>query len=341
MNAGKGIGWLALALACVSAGAAAAPGYGDRPEVRRYIDELARTHGFARERLQALFSGLHPRAEVLRAISAPAERRPWHAYRPIFVNEARIAGGVRFWRRHRALLARAEARYGVDARAIVAIIGVETRYGRHTGRHPVLASLATLAFDYPPRADFFRRELTEYLLLSREEGLDPRKVRGSYAGAMGKPQFIPSSYRRYAVDFDGDGRRDLWASPADAIGSVANYLARHGWRHGAPVAVRARATGEAWRALLGRGLRPHTRLSAIRARGLEPVAPVPGDPGAAVLELEGPSGPLRWVVFANFWTITRYNRSPKYAMAVHELSEAIEARLAAGGEEDEDEDGPA
>ncbi len=332
-----GAATLACALVAAAAPASASPGFTARPEVRAYLDALAREHGFARERLLALFERVAPREEVVRAISAPAEARPWHRYRPIFVNEARIAGGVRFWRAHRALLARAEARYGVDARVIVAIIGVETRYGRHTGRHPVLASLATLAFDYPPRARFFRRELTEYLLLSREEGLDPLRVKGSYAGAMGQPQFIPSSYRRYAVDFDGDGRRDLWSSAADAIGSVAHYLAVHGWRRGAPVAVRARARGEAWREAAG-GLEPRLAVSALRARGLEPVRPVAGDPPAAVLELEGADGPERWLVFANFGVIMRYNRSPKYALAVHELGEAVAARLASPAENEDEED---
>lgn len=328
--------WMAL-LAAAAAPAAAEPGLLERPEVRSYLETLVREHGFPADRLERLFARLHPREAVLRAIRAPAEARPWHAYRPIFVNEARIEGGVDFWRAHRTVLDRAARRFGVDPAVVVAIIGVETRYGRHTGRHPVLASLATLAFDYPPRAAFFRRELTEYLLLTREEGIDPLGTRGSYAGAMGTPQFIPSSYRRYAVDFDGDGRRDLWGSAADAIGSVANYLARHGWRAGAPVAAAVRTLDDgAWARLRARGLRPHTPLSALRTQGVEPLAPVSGDPKAALLELEGGSGPLRWAVFENFRVIMRYNRSPKYAMAVHELGVAIRARLAGDGEGDGD-----
>ena len=212
----------------------------DQDGVRAFIDDVSAREGFNAAELRGLFENIERQDRVLEAIARPAEDLPWHRYRPIFVTEERARGGVEFLRDNRALLERAEAEYGVPPEIVTAIIGVETYYGRHKGGYPVLDTLATLAFEYPPRARFFRSELEQFLLLAREERVDPRTARGSYAGAMGVPQFISSSYRSYAVDFDGDGQRDLWESRADVIGSVAAYLGRHGWRRGAPVAERVR-----------------------------------------------------------------------------------------------------
>ena len=211
-----GIGVLVMLLGSMSSAAVSsvrAEGFLDLPEARAFIDEMAERHDFRREVLEQLFSSATPRESVIKAISRPAEAKPWYKYRPIFLTLERIEAGDRFWNNHREALQRAERLYGVPPEVIVAIIGVETRYGRNTGRFPVLDAVATLAFQYPKRAPFFRSELEHFLLLAREEGLDPAAVKGSYAGAMGWPQFIASSYRNYAVDFDGDGVRDLLSNP--------------------------------------------------------------------------------------------------------------------------------
>lgn len=295
-----------------------------RPDVQAFIDEQVSRHGFDRRELRNLFARVRMREDTIALITRPAERtKPWYEYREIFLDQARIDGGVEFWRQHRAALNRAEQVYGVSPEIIVAIIGVETRYGRITGRHGVLEALTTLAFDYPRRADFFRKELENYLLLTREEGIDPLSLQGSYAGAMGIGQFMPSSYRAYAVDFTGDGRRDLWTSPVDAIGSVANYLAEHGWRHNEPVVRSAMVQGNAYPAVLFEGSPPNRSVAELADYGVRAGSEVDSSLSAALLELEGRQGPLHWLAFSNFYVITRYNRSPLYAMAVYELAQAI------------------
>jgi len=253
-----------------------------------------------------------------------AEKRlQWHEYRKIFLTPARIDGGVAFWKENADILRKAEAAFGVAPQIIVAIIGVETRYGNNTGRHRVLDALSTLAFDYPPRSEFFTGELEQYLILAREEDIEVVTTTGSYAGAMGYGQFIPSSYRNYAVDFDEDGKRDLWNNKMDIIGSVANYFNRHGWKAGSPVAVRAKVEGDQYSALLELGYKPNTVLDALRHDGITPIEPMPDDLVAALLSLEQKDGPEYWLAFNNFYTITRYNHSPLYAMAVYQLSEEI------------------
>jgi membrane-bound lytic murein transglycosylase B len=294
-----------------------------RPELRAFIDEMVARYDFNSVDLVNVFSGVELRSDIVAAISRPAEAKPWFEYRPIFLTEARIDGGVRFWDAQAEILQLAEAEFGVDAQVIVAIIGVETRYGSNTGSYRVIDALSTLAFDYPPRSKFFRGELEQFLLLAREEDVDLATIKGSYAGAMGYGQFIPSSYRHYAVDFDGNGKRDLWNSPMDIVGSVANYLHLHGWELGQPVAVPARVTGEKFRLLLDQGMKPQLTLERIGTYGVEPVSPVPDNKLAALIELEGREGPQYWLVFNNFYVITRYNRSPLYAMAVYQLSEEI------------------
>jgi membrane-bound lytic murein transglycosylase B len=300
--------------------------YNDRDEVRAFIAEMVEEQGFAEEALQAIFADAQRSDAILEAIARPAERvRPWYDYRCIFLTESRVAQGLEFWEENAAALARAEETYGVAAPYVVAIIGVETMYGRHKGRHRVLDALSTLAFDYPPRAAFFRRELKEFLILADEEGKDPRALYGSYAGAMGYGQFIPSSYRAYAVDFDGSGVRDIWDNRTDAIGSVANYLSVHGWRDGAPVVLRVGVNGEVDGALLNNGLTLPHRVSDLRSQGLSIPAAVAGDWRAALVEKELADGREIWLGLQNFYVITRYNRSSMYALAVHQLAAAIEA----------------
>lgn len=322
--------WCALAtglIVAVSATACSAnPHFADRSEVQEFIVDVAARHDFSTEELTELFRKAAFRQDILDAMSRPAERRPWHEYRPIFITGKRISDGVEFRHAHREILARAEETFGVPPEIVTAIIGVETSYGRSAGRHRVLDSLATLAFDYPRRAEFFRSELEAYLVLSREERFDPLSIKGSYAGAMGKPQFIPSSYRSYAVDFDGDDRRDLLGNVADAIGSVANYLKMHGWKPGAPVASRAIVTGEGWRELAQNGIRPHTPVDRLADAGVRAEDPLPGDALATLVELEAGDGVEVWVALDNFYVITRYNRSALYAMAVYQLADEIARR---------------
>lgn len=291
--------------------------------VDRFINEMAGQHGFDRTALRALFDRVNLSPEVLSAISRPVESKPWYKYRPIFVTSARTHAGSTFWRHNSRLLEQAERRYGVPSQVILAILGVETFYGRHMGNHRVADALATLAFHYPPRARFFRGELEQLLLLSREQQLDPLSLRGSYAGAMGLPQFISSSYRHYGVDFDGDGVIDLWNNTGDAIASVANYLKSHGWEVEQPVAVRAHITSRAYARFLDKRLEPSVDIRTLKQAGIIPESGIDGNPLAVLIPLETETGYEYWLGLKNFYVITRYNRSPLYAMAVYQLSEAI------------------
>jgi membrane-bound lytic murein transglycosylase B len=321
--------WLAALLAATAPEVALASAYGERPEVRAFIQDMVQRHGFVEGELTYLFSRVHRADPVLEAIQQPAEKvRSWNYYRATFLDERRIADGAAFWRTHRAALARAERAYGVPAEVVIAIIGVETFYGRHTGRWRVVDALSTLAFDYPARASFFRSELESYLLFAREGNIDVFATRGSYAGAMGLPQFMPSSARRYAVDFDRDGKVDLRRSPSDAIGSVANYLKQHGWRKDAPILLPARVNGDAWRAL-GGGFEPKLPLTKWREAGAELVRPAPELESlpAVLVELGGGDVPSDFRLgFRNYYVLTRYNRSAMYAASVNDLSQALRAR---------------
>ena len=292
-----------------------------------FATEASREHGLDAGFVQRAMAAANFRQPIIDAISRPAEKKPWHQYRPIFVTPSRVEGGVEYWKTHADLLAKAEKVYGVPPEIIVAVIGVETRYGRQTGSYPVLDALATLAFGYPRRAAFFRNQLEHFLLLSLEENIEPEGAKGSYAGAMGKPQFIPSSYRSYAIDFDGDGQRDLWNSDADVIGSVGAYLYRHGWQRGAPIAARANGGGTEHDKLVEAGMKPSLSPEALRVSGIavdEPLAP--GDL-ASLVKLENQQGPEYWVGLNNFYVITRYNHSNLYAMAVYQLSQEIRRRM--------------
>jgi membrane-bound lytic murein transglycosylase B len=290
-----------------------------------FAREMVERHGFDSAELRGLLADARYRQVIIDAMDRPYEAKPWRDYRALFVTPERIAGGVAFRHDNAELLARAETDYGVAPQIIVAIIGVETNYGGNMGKHRVIDALTTLGFAYPRRADFFRRELEAFLLLSREEQLDPLRAVGSYAGAMGKPQFISSSYRNNAVDFDGDGRRDLWGSNADVIGSVANYFRQHGWRSGEPVtfAVKLRSGVPDGIALVEKTpAPPETTVGALRAAGVEWDEPPSDDVPASLIRLDGVDDEY-WVGLNNFYAITRYNRSNLYAMAVYQLSEAI------------------
>jgi membrane-bound lytic murein transglycosylase B len=293
-------------------------------EQRAFVDEMVRKHGYDRAELTRLLEDAQFQDGIITLITRPAEAKPWYEYRAIMVTPERIEQGVEFWQRNADTLRRAEAELGVPPEIVTAILGVETRYGRNTGRHRVLDALFTLGFGYPKRASFFRKELEQFLLMTREEHLDARTLTGSYAGAMGKSQFMPSSFRAYAIDFDGDGRRDLWGSDADAIGSIANYFVRNGWRRGERVALPASGVDSRHQRFLEAGLKPGFTLGELAAAGVRvDTDGLPADTPCSLFDLDEENGPAYWAGLQNFFAITRYNRSELYAMAVYQLSREI------------------
>jgi len=300
----------------------------ERKDIQLFISEMQSKHDFDKAKLETLFSKTRMKPSIIKAISRPAERKPWHAYRPIFITQSRIDLGVEFWNKHADVLKQAEIKYGVPPEVIVAIIGVETRYGRNTGSFRVVDALSTLAFDYPPRSKFFRSELKHFLLMAREEKVDPLSLKGSYAGAMGQPQFISSSFRAYAIDFDGDGKRDIWNNTADAIGSVANYFVRHGWKRGEKITQIITPSDNTDKKLLKeKDLKPSHTVASLRQQGFSGIdKDIDGKALAALINLEGPSAMEHWLGLKNFYVITRYNHSALYAMAVYQLSEKIRQR---------------
>jgi membrane-bound lytic murein transglycosylase B len=302
-----------------------------RADIQQFIADIVERHGFTRDEVTSWLALGVRQPRILDAISRPAERvTPWWQYRANFLTERRIDEGVQFWEQHREKLDRIEAGTGVSAAHIVAIIGVETFYGRITGRWRVLDALMTLGFDYPPRQSFFRSELEQFLVLAREEGLDPAAALGSYAGAMGAPQFMPSSYRRFAVDGSEDRRRDLFTDWDDVIASVANYLRVHGWQGTEPVLVDAASDDPGVMATLDpRNLELRDTVGALRTRGIRFEADVPAATPAILLPAELEDRPSVRVGFRNFHVITRYNRSIRYAMAVHDLARTLSERALA------------
>lgn len=320
--------FVCAALSSLNCAAAQTPSFASEQAVIDFARDLEQRQGFNTDELLAQFAQTRPNNKVLQLIKPPVSplQRSWERYRPRFLNDRRIDGGVRFWQENQAKLARARALYGVPEEIIVAIIGVETEYGRNTGGFRVLEALATLAFHYPPRAEFFRTELEQFLLLARENNLDPLEVKGSFAGAIGIPQFMPGSQRRYAVDFDGDQRVDLSNSVDDAIGSVGRFLEQHGWQAGQSIALPARSPGEPELSLLEAGLRPSLKVAELSSKGVISDA----DPAAtvALIDLVSPGRETEyWLGFDNFYVITRYNRSSFYAMSVFQLAEEIRKRM--------------
>ena len=325
-----------------NAAASSGSGYERRAEVRGFIDALVRDDGFSRKTLTRWFRDVRYQAKIIEAMDRPIAAPPkWFEYASQFLTPERIDGGVAFWRAHADALARAERDFGVPPAIIVAIVGVETFYGRNVGRYRVIDALSTLAFDYPRRASFFRGELRDFLLLAREERFSPLVPKGSFAGAFGVPQFMPGSVHEYAIDYDGDGRIDLWQSGDDAVGSVANYLARHDWIRGQPIwtkAVVAPSQRDAALRRLDGGISERRPLAAWNDDGIaaarvpDPMSPEP----VGLLSLEIPpdadsdvDGQDLRVVFPNFYVITRYNKSRLYAAAVASLAEAVRAEYEA------------
>ncbi|MCB1675052.1 MAG: lytic murein transglycosylase B [Halioglobus sp.] len=323
----------ALLISCLwGAMSCAADNYADHPAALALVDEMVREQGFDRQQLLQVFAQARRQERILEAIARPAEKtKPWYEYREIFLNRKREAQGLEFYARHRDTLLRAERETGVPAEIIVAIIGVETYYGRVAGSYRVIDALSTLAFDYPRRSDFFTGELRSYLLLTRDQGFDPLLLKGSYAGAMGYGQFMPSSFLAYAVDFDGDGIVDIWNNPVDAIGSVANYFKRHGWRAGETVVVAADVRGDVpaeWFVRSRSDLVPEHTVAAFIEAGVVPRQPVDPQALAIAMDFELERGVEYWLGLHNFYVITRYNHSAMYAMSVYQLSRRLAEGMA-------------
>jgi membrane-bound lytic murein transglycosylase B len=298
----------------------------DQPEVVTFIDQMVERHDFDREDLRDALGAAEVKQSILDAIARPAEKtKSWAEYREIFITPERIEAGAKFWSENEDALRQVSESTGVPMEMLVGIIGVETYFGRITGSFRVLDALSTLAFSYPPRAKFFRRELEEYLLLAREEGMEPAEATGSYAGAMGRPQFMPSSYRAYAVDATGDGKRDIWNNWTDVAGSIANYFLEHGWKPGEEVVAQASLAGS-WEGPVPEPrntLKPSETVASLSRKGVMFVTSLPGDSKSELLTYEGADGIEHWVGFHNFFVITRYNRNVMYALAVHQLGQEI------------------
>jgi len=304
-----------------------------RPEMEKFIDQMVQAHGFDAKALRKVFAKVQTSQGVTRAIAAPSTSKPWYEFKPLFVDAQRITGGVKYWNDNAELLERARKEFGVPEAIIVSVIGIETRYGKRTGNFRVMDALSTLAFDVPARADYFRRELEQFLLLAREQQWDPLSINGSFAGAMGMPQFMPTSYRRYAIDFNADGHTDLWNDTADIIGSIGSYLHQSGWKEGTPVVVPARVDTADWKPLVDLGLKPTLTLDQWKMRGVDTLSNTQASMLASLFTLDLLGGPEFWFGSENFYAILQYNRSRNYAMAVNDLANEIareRERIAAG-----------
>lgn len=296
----------------------------DQPKVEAFIQTMVKKHSYDREALRDILGQAEMKQSIIDKISQPAEKRlTWAEYRPIFMTKERIRAGTEFWRDNQETLTRISDDTGVPVEILVGIIGVETYFGRITGEHRVLDALTTLAFSYPPRSKFFRGELEQFLLLIREEHMPATDAVGSYAGAMGMPQFMPSSFRAYAVDSTGDGRRDIWSNWGDVAGSIANYFLAHGWKSGEEITTQA-TLGSRWNEPLPENVfRPQETVSSLSTKGVMFSTDLPGDSESQLLTVKGPEGNEHWIGFHNFFVITRYNRSVMYALAVHQLGQEI------------------
>lgn len=321
------ITWLLL---IATAGADEPPAVIDtaRPTVQAFIARMSAQYGFSAAELGQLLGQAQVQQTILDAMARPAERTLlWYEYRARFLTEQRIADGAQFWSEHRELLDQTALRYGVAPQYLVAILGVETSYGRITGRYRILDALGTLAFDYPPRSDYFTSELEQFLLLAREESLDALAALGSYAGAIGAPQFMPGSLRRYAVDADGDGKRDLWSDWPDILASIANYFRVHGWQPEGPVLADVGIDQEHAHELDSRPQTLAETVATLKAKGVQFHDPLPDDAPAMLIAADEVDGVHFRVGLNNFYVITRYNRSPLYAMAVYELANRVQERV--------------
>ncbi len=288
-----------------------------------FVDKMVNQHQFNSAELKKLFQSVNIQQKIIDTMEKPAEGLSWHKYRKIFMTESRIKEGVQFWQKHKAILTAVEEKYGVPAEIIIAILGVETKYGQNTGYDKVIDALSTLAFNYPKRSKFFLGELESFLILCREEKMNPLEPKGSYAGAMGLPQFMPSSYRAYAADYENDQKRDIWNNPADAMASIANYFVKHHWKKGGEIVFPVSVKGEAYKQVLTKGLKPDFSWGEVQAKQITSKHTINKDERVKLLSFQQEKSQDLWVGLNNFYVITRYNHSPLYAMAAYQLSEAI------------------
>lgn len=317
-----------LLLFCCHAQAKDTLTFSQRKDVKKYIDATVKKYPFTRKELVEVLDDVKVQPRIIKAITTPYEQKPWDIYQKSFLSPKRISQGVDFWLKHQSTLEKIEKQYGVPANIIVAILGVETSYGKIQGKHRVLDALATLAFEYPRRASFFSRELTQYLLLCKEQGVAPNTILGSYAGAIGQPQFMPSSYRHYAVDYSGNGKKDLRGDTNDVMASVANYFKRHGWKNKQAVTQPATFNGDQYKSINTRARKATLPLNTLSTLGVEiqsTTGPSPKRAGLIRLNTSD-NQPQYWVAYPNFYVITRYNTSKQYAMAVFQLSEKLKQR---------------
>lgn len=297
------------------------------PAVEQFVAKMVTQHHFDVQQLRILLQAAEIKPDILKKISSPAEGIPWYKYQRIFLTEKRIDGGIKFWKQNASTLRTVSARYGVPEEIIIAIIGVETQYGENVGNHRVIDALTTLGFAYPKRSAFFLSELENFLLLCREEGIDPLLPVGSYAGAMGLPQFMPSSYRNFAVDFEQDNARNIWKNPADAIASVGNYFAKHHWQKGGTVFIPALALDDQYKSALTKDVLPDFTLADLQRLNIQVAELSKLTEKVKLLAFEQEQGEDLWLGLHNFYVITRYNRSPLYAMAVYQLAQAIADKI--------------
>lgn len=295
-----------------------------QPAVQHFINTMVKQHHFDRRQLDSVMKAAEYQPQIIESMEKPYEKKTWDVYQALFLTPPRVQAGIDFWQANQNALDRAEKEYGVPADMIVAIIGVETLYGKHQGNYRVLDALTTLAFHYPKRSPYFTKELAEFLLLCREHGVSATKYTGSYAGAMGKPQFMPSSYRFYAVDYTGHGKSDLMNDDTDAIGSVANYFHRHGWKRNGAVAQRVNVSGPRYKKIATNSRMPDYAYKQLIAAGVKPVTPVLNPPAkAGLIELVTQIGQEYWLAYPNFYVITHYNTSPQYALVVYLFSQQL------------------
>jgi membrane-bound lytic murein transglycosylase B len=301
----------------------------NQPTVQQFIRERIKQDGFSKKYLTAVFQDARFQPKIIESMNKPYEKKPWDLYQSLFITPDRIAGGMDFWKKNQAILEKAERQFGVPAPIIIAIIGVETRYGKNQGDYRVIDALTTLAFNYPERAPYFTKELRQYLILCKEQHVPANYFHGSYAGAMGKPQFMPTSFRNFAIDFSQHGHIDLINDDADAIGSVANYLHHHGWQRNQAVATPAEMKTADYSKLRLNERQANYRVQTLKRAGVEPLTPPHNPPRqAGLIELQNQTSAAYWIAYPNFYVITRYNTSPQYAMAVLLLAKALKTKWA-------------
>ncbi|MCE0724098.1 lytic murein transglycosylase B [Legionella resiliens] len=324
------LGFIAIILLLLSFSTYSNTSFTQRKDVQLFIKNMVKEYHFNAKELTAIMNQVVIQPDIIESMEKPYEKKNWDVYRDLFLTPMRVKGGLDYWVANRTALEKAEKKYGVPPEIIIAILGVETLYGERQGGHRVLDALATLAFNYPKRAPYFTKELKEYLLLCREHGVPATQYKGSYAGAIGQPQFMPSSYRNFAVDFNNTGTRDLVSNNADSIGSIANYFHHHGWKPNDGVAQHAKLIGTHYKRIQVNPKRANYHYSQLISYGIKPVSAADNHPSrAGLIELVTAKGNEYWIAYPNFFVITRYNSSPQYALVVYLLAQQLKQQWTA------------